>query len=635
MKIIIFCLFLAGWMMFQECGAAETIDPKRIAEIAKMLQVKPKGFGSPITDRSSWDTLAKSPEYQATLKSAEKLLETPMPETTDELYLDFSRTGNRRNYEKVAVQRRSRMVTLVLAECAENKGRFLPEITRTINALCGEKTWVYPAHDKNMDNFYERSVDIDLCSSNLGWDLSMTSYLLEDKLDQSTRTLIRQKLEHFIFTPFRDAVKGKRPLFHWMTCTNNWNSVCLAQVTGAALALLDSREERALFIAASEFYSAYFLKGFTSDGYCSEGLAYWNYGFGRYVMLAEVIWQATNGRIDLMADEKAQTAALFGAKSEIINGIHPAFADCHVYAKPSSNIMWYVTKRLRLGLKKWEDQSPVSAKGQIFEAMLYSFPNSATLAKPIPSKNTDSGIRTWFDQGGILICRPDPDKAEAGQSSFAVALKGGNNVEHHNHNDVGSYIVVLGKEILLADPGLEIYTQRTFSSRRYESNVLNSYGHPVPVVAGKLQRKGGEARAENIKTDFTESRDTCSMEITSCYDVPELKKLVRTFVYSREGKGSLTVTDETEFSSPQTFETAFITFSSWKNIDAKTLLVYGEEGSVKIEIETPGNSFEIHQETIDEDVRINKKPLRLGIRLKEPSKNHMVTIKITPDSNEK
>jgi len=67
----------------------------------------------------------------------------------------------------------------------------------------------------------------------------------------------------------------------------------LEGVTGAALAVIEPPEQRALFIAAAEHYSKYFLEGFTDDGYCSEGLGYWNYGFGYYIMLSEMIHQAT------------------------------------------------------------------------------------------------------------------------------------------------------------------------------------------------------------------------------------------------------------------------------------------------------------------------------------------------------
>ena len=36
---------------------------------------------------------------------------------------------------------------------------------------------------------------------------------------------------------------------------------------------------------------------------------------------------------------------------------------------------------------------------------------------------------------------------------LGVALKGGHNAEHHNHNDVGSYVVALAGTTPLLDPG--------------------------------------------------------------------------------------------------------------------------------------------------------------------------------------
>ena len=44
--------------------------------------------------------------------------------------------------------------------------------------------------------------------------------------------------------------------------------------------------------------SAY-LTGFTPDGYCSEGMGYWNYGFGNYVELGALCRNATRGELDL------------------------------------------------------------------------------------------------------------------------------------------------------------------------------------------------------------------------------------------------------------------------------------------------------------------------------------------------
>ena len=84
-----------------------------------------------------------------------------------------------------------------------------------------------------------------------------------------------------------------------MTATHNWNSVCHAGVVGAALALLSDPNERALFIYGAEKYSPFYLSGFGDDGYCSEGLSYWNYGFGNYLQLAMAVEHATKGNIDL------------------------------------------------------------------------------------------------------------------------------------------------------------------------------------------------------------------------------------------------------------------------------------------------------------------------------------------------
>jgi len=607
-------------------GAVETIDQNRIEYITSLLPEKPAGFGSPITDRKAWEKLAKKDSFQRIIPEAERLLQKPISEQPDDLFLDFSRTGNRTRWQRVSGRRRGRIHTLTLAECLENKRRFIPAFEEIVRVLCSERTWVMPAHDRNLANFKGKSTDIDLGSSALGWSLATADYLLADKISPKTRRLIRDNLNRRIFEPYRDMVRGKRNKNWWMTGTNNWNAVCLANVTGSALAVLDAPDQRAFFIAAAEHYSKYFLEGFTNDGYCSEGLGYWNYGFGYYIMLSEAIYQATNGKVDLLQNNKAKQAATFGAKIEIINGVYPAFADCSIRAQPSSKLMYFVSRRLGFALRSWEQIDPVSAGGSLYQSMMYSFPNSASRTSLSQDPSQDPGIRSWFDEAGVLISRPGPNSS----SRLAVALKGGHNQEHHNHNDVGSFVVVLDDEPLLIDPGGEVYTARTFSSRRYESNVLNSFGHPVPVVAGKLQQTGRKARGRVLSQTFTDSTDTLVLDISSAYDVPELRKLERKFVYSRVGKGSLRVTDEVTFSRPCDFSTALITFNNWKQSSPSSLIVYDSEKALHVDIEVTGSGFEIQPETIREDVSARKQPTRLGINLTQPVTDARVCLTITP-----
>lgn len=610
-------------------GLVGEIDENRIHEISLLLSEKPAGFGLPISERSAWEDLAKKDSFKRIIPDAERLLKQAIPEQSDDLYLDFSRTGNRTRWQRVSGRRRGRVRTLALAECLENKGRFVPAFEAIVRVLCSERTWVMPAHDRELTNFHGKSVDIDLGSSGLAWSLATADYLLADKLSSETRRLIRDNLNRRIFQPYRDMVSGKREKNWWMDGTNNWNAVCLTGVTGAALAVIDSPEDRALFVAAAEHYSKNFLDGFTDDGYCSEGLGYWNYGFGHYIMLSEMIYQATSGKMDLLENEKVKRAAMFGSKIEIINGVYPAFADCSIRAKPSSRLMYFISRRLSLGLRNWEQFDPVSASGSLPQSMMYSFPNSASRSAPSQNASKGPGIRSWFDNAGILICRPRPAANSASQ--MAVALKGGNNAEHHNHNDVGSFVVVLDDSPLLLDPGGEVYTARTFSSRRYESNVLNSFGHPVPLVSGKLQRTGRQASGQIVREDFTDISDTLILDISSAYDVPELEKLQRTFVYSRKDSGSLTVTDEVVFSKPCDFGTALITFDKWRQLSDSSLVIRNQDKALHVDIDVTGGDLEIKPETIKEDLSGRRLPTRLGINLTKPVLHAVISLKIRPE----
>jgi hypothetical protein len=395
-------------------------------------------------------------------------------------------------------------------------------------------------------------------------------------------------------------------------------------VTGTALAVIEDRNLRAECIAAAEKYSKNFLDGFTPDGYCTEGLGYWNYGFGNFVELAETIRQATKGGVDLMARPNVKAPAQFGLRIEIMNGVSPAFADCGVTAKPSGPLMYFANRLYGMGLKKYETMNLGWVLGNVNEAMLYGFPNAASEAKPDGSTAVKPELRSWFSDMGILIARPAPDAA----CRMGVALKGGHNNEHHNHNDVGSYVVVVGDLPVLLDPGAETYTARTFSSKRYESKLLNAFGHPVPVVAGQLQRTGQDARGKVLRSELTDQTDTLELDISSAYAVKELKALKRIFVYSREKAGSLIVTDVVEFAQPAAFGTALITKGKWEKQADGSLTVRDGKSAVRVEIDTGGAEWKLEPEEIVENAPV--KPTRLGISLVAPVAKATITVKITP-----
>jgi hypothetical protein len=90
---------------------------------------------------------------------------------------------------------------------------------------------------------------------------------------------------------------------------------------------MPDRKERALFAAAAENYSRYYIKSFRGSGYGDEGIMYWGYGFSHYVEMREQLWYSTNGKLDLYDDPKVRNIALFGFQFAMLPGMYADFGD--------------------------------------------------------------------------------------------------------------------------------------------------------------------------------------------------------------------------------------------------------------------------------------------------------------------
>ncbi len=301
-------------------------------------------------------------------------------------------------------------------------------------------------------------------------------------------------------------------------------------------------------------------------------------------------------------------------------------ADCHPGSHPDRRFVWFISERFGLPEKHGKAADFASPDGGLFESMMFTFLPTPLPPVKQPASMADSPLRSWFKDGGVLIDRPAAESA----NQFAVVLKGGHNAENHNHNDVGSFSVVSGKTMVICDPGGEVYTARTFGPHRYDSKVINSFGHAVPVVAGKLQQTGAAARAVVKKADFRDDQDTLVLDIGSAYAAPELKSLERTFEYQRKGAPSLTVRDEVVFDEPKSFETALVTWGTMKKISDTELLITDDGGAVRVEIDAGEKPFKISEEILDEDVQTRTKPRRIGITLDAPVKSAAIVLTIKP-----
>lgn len=571
---------------------------ERVAAVAAMLPQMPKGFGDTYHNRLVWAKLYADPKYRKVIGIAESLLNKPFPAWNDEAYLLYFTKGTRPEGEKMMSDRLGWLAPLVWAECLENKGRFVPTIQMVLNELIHQKSWSLPAHDKRKQNIEGRNYTVDLGAAGFAHNVAQAVYLLDDKLTPQLRAAVLSQMERHVFVPVLQSVAAGNKDSYWLTETSNWNSVCLAGVTGAALAIIPDRGERARFVTIAERYAKNSVAGFTDEGYCTEGLGYYDYGFSKYILLRENIWQATNGTIDLFADPKIKRIASYVPNLEIINDVYPNIADCHVGVKAPAALLWYCSRNLGLGLQKYDKLTFAGGTATLTDDIMRAFPNSASQSKVNPNTSALAfGLRSYFKQAGVLIERP----LAGSKANIGAALKGGNNNEIHNHNDVGSFSVVVGDEMLMGDPGgPSFYTAKTFGAERYNYKLLASYGHPVPLVAGIQQKEGASAEAKVLNTSFTDKQDEFVMDISSAYPVPGLNKLVRTFIYNRDDMGFLTVRDNFAFKSNEKFEFTLITRARWKQTSPNQIEFDGKKQKMIATISTK-SSFAVKAETIEEN----------------------------------
>jgi hypothetical protein len=455
--------------------------------------------------------------------------------------------------------------------------------------------------------------------------MAQALFLLDDKLKPQVRKDILDALYKRIFNPVLGTIAGTNKDQSWLTTTNNWNAVCLAGVTGAALSAIPGKKERAEFVAIAERYSKNSVAGFANDGYCSEGLGYFAYGFGHFIILREKILQSTGKALDLFSGEKIMKIAAYAPNMEIMNNIYPSIADCRTGTKAPDDILWYCSRNLGMGLERYDTLTVKGSPSNLITGLMYAFPNSASASKASAINSTYTpGIRSDFNYAGVLIVRPQEGTA----CNIAAAFKGGNNNEHHNHNDVGSYSIVVGDEMLMGDPGGPfVYRSNTFGSERYTAyKNLASYGHPVPLVAGEEQFPGKEAEAKIIKKSFSVNKDLFVMDIASAYKVEGLK-LVRSFTYDRRGDGKLTVRDDFSSSEEETFETALITRARCSEIGKGKIEFSGERNKMVATIKAPGE-YAISYETIQGDY---PEFTRISFKMKDPLKKGVFEIVFKPE----
>ena len=269
-----------------DSACAAPPDAKRIDAIAAMLPKSPQGVGPTIAQREPWKAVAAHPQFKNVVASARKLLAKPVPRADRRRCISTSRAPATATAARSVIgQRHGRLPEFVLAECLENRGRVPAghrggdprDVRREDLGAAGPR----PRPDQLQGQATRHRPG---WWPTPAWDLATADYWLGDKLSPEVRKLLRERVEAADVRAVRGlwSRRASRGMW-WLTATNNWNAVCLAGVTGTALAILESPRAAGVLRRRGREVHPELPDGFTPDGYCSEGIGYWNYGFGHYV----------------------------------------------------------------------------------------------------------------------------------------------------------------------------------------------------------------------------------------------------------------------------------------------------------------------------------------------------------------
>ncbi|MCQ2390856.1 MAG: heparinase II/III family protein, partial [Kiritimatiellae bacterium] len=622
MKIEYFVFAAFSVWSFACVAAVAPQNPVRVREIAAMLRPEPGFAETRIGNRVDWERIAKidPKSTEKVIDYAARLAAKPIPVVDDTNYAKIY------SWNRPHAERYQWLAPLTLAECLENKGRFLPRITELLETIAAMRTWVNPYHDRpDFKAFNGKWRKLELGNGQTVEALAYALDILRDRLPADVRKRVMAAIRAQVLDVYldiaRDGEAAKRHGCGWYGGLYNWNAACCSYFTTAAILLLDDPVARAEAIELAERSVLNYLDGFTQEGYCLEGASYWEYGFGRYLTLGINVRRATGGQNPFFPELRARTCFLSGYDVRYNDAGTPCFGDCSGKGLPI--VPW------TLGGMAWPDltHQPMTRRNGVFGGGLplttfrhFKMPG---ISAELPDHSHVYPLRSWYeDCVQMLVCRPTEGKG------LYASFKGGHNGAGHNHNDVGAFGIAIDGREIVGDPGLKKYDLDTFGPRRYESNLRNSYGHPVPYVDGKMQVTGVAAAAKLLRHAFTDEKDIVELDLRAAYDVPRLQTLTRAFSYSR-AEGRVIVRDEVAFDGTGTFESPFVTFGSVEKVAEDTFKVTsaGGKDALICRVAATGGTLVTREEVLEDMGLGNGAPRRFAFAFKDPV--HAATLEMT------
>jgi hypothetical protein len=452
-------------------------------------------------------------------------------------FLEYQRNGNRSRFEAVRNRRRNKLQALVIAECDEAKGRFVDEIANGVWLICEESFWGVPAHlgaqraGTGLPDISEPIVD--LFAAETASLLSWTHYLVGPQLAGVSKLIaerIRLETARRVLDPCLT-----RDDFGWMGFSgrpvNNWNPwICSNWLTAVLIQERDEKHRQAHVLKILRCLD-HFLNGYHDDGGCDEGPGYWGRAGASLFDCLELLYEASAGQLDAFSYPLVREIGRYICRAHIAGDWYTNFADAAARIAVNGDLVYRYGRRIgdeRMmahGAFAAFLRDPAGHPGDSIGRQLPALFNLETLRK---APRTQALVRdTWLPGIQVMAAR----RREGSVEGLYLAAQGGHNAESHNHNDVGNFVVYANGLPAIIDVGVETYTAKTFSSRRYEIWTMQSAFHNCPTIDAVMQSAGREFAAREVTYRANDDAAEFRLDIAAAYPnkahVQTWKRLLR------------------------------------------------------------------------------------------------------------
>ena len=540
-----------------------------------------------------------------------EMLHQDMPVLLEEKFAIYEKTGSRMEYEWDYFARRKFLSIFGVAAIWKKREGMqkLGEVTfeevvdkleQVLLNICGEECWAVPAHVKrDVDPDWRNTID--LFGSETAQTLALITKEMGDSLSADCRSTVKENVSRRVVDNFFQSPVDTR---WWEHGDNNWNAVCNGNVMSAYLhSLKDGETPREDYIARICDGLTRFIDGYSEDGTCLEGMAYFTYGMGYFSNVAFDLYDYTDGKIDLLQgdwykfkagqQDKRARICEWWPKCFFKGNKTVSFADGRDNDKyrlgfscDLARIFPNVTfPSIEMAQNFAEDHN------QRFMFLYKDLFSTKRYLQELKEHHEDVKQKEQSGSRFDILESAQWVIAES-ENGMGMACKGGHNMEPHNHNDITNFFYMVGEDMFVEDLGAGEYTKAyfEFKGRRYTILCNSSRGHNVPVIAGQEQLGGAEHCCSHFEAEVQENLGIARIDGEKAYPEGTIYKYSRKLTFNKVN-GDLEIRDYFDNKGQEITVTESFISKFVPEIQGNTVIFKSDKGSCCIEAV---NGAELH-----------------------------------------